>query len=161
MRRKKERSKQGQTNKAKQHSTPKAVTFPRKYELPGGTRTHDTLYSRQSALPAELPRQHSWLGPNLTSHSTCTCTCTWPSYIGSSCKSLADLGVSPSICLAVPFVYIHLYALPLIQVRPFMLTQAYKYCTCTCIQCTCTCTCRYTHQCTCIMCMDTLVSLYM
>ena len=27
MRRKKERSKQGQTNKAKQHSTPKAVTF--------------------------------------------------------------------------------------------------------------------------------------
>ena len=34
MRRKKERSKQGQTNKAKQHSTPKAVTFPRKNELP-------------------------------------------------------------------------------------------------------------------------------
>ena len=33
MRRKKERSKQGQTNKAKQHSTPKAVTFPRKNEL--------------------------------------------------------------------------------------------------------------------------------
>ena len=27
--RKKERSKQGQTNKAKQHSTPKAVTFPK------------------------------------------------------------------------------------------------------------------------------------
>ena len=35
-----ERSKQGQTNnKAKQHSTPKAVTFPKKNELPrvGGT----------------------------------------------------------------------------------------------------------------------------
>ena len=29
---------------------------------------HDTLYSRQSALPTELPRQLSWLGPNLTSH---------------------------------------------------------------------------------------------
>ena len=29
-----------------------------------------TLYSRQSALPTELPRQLSWLGPNLTSHST-------------------------------------------------------------------------------------------
>ena len=29
-RRKEERSKQGQTNKAKQHSTPKAVTFPKK-----------------------------------------------------------------------------------------------------------------------------------
>ena len=34
MRRKEERSKQGQTNnKAKQHSTPKAVTFPQKNEL--------------------------------------------------------------------------------------------------------------------------------
>ena len=35
MRRKEERSKQGQTNnKAKQHSTPKAVTFSKKNELP-------------------------------------------------------------------------------------------------------------------------------
>ena len=34
-RRKDERSKQGQTNnKAKQHSTPKAITFPNKNELP-------------------------------------------------------------------------------------------------------------------------------
>ena len=34
-RRKEERSKQEQTNnKAKQHSTPKAVTFPKKNELP-------------------------------------------------------------------------------------------------------------------------------
>ena len=34
-RREEERSKQGQTNnKGKQHSTPKAVTFPRKNELP-------------------------------------------------------------------------------------------------------------------------------
>ena len=33
MRRKEERSKQG-TIKAKQHSTPKAVTFPKKNELP-------------------------------------------------------------------------------------------------------------------------------
>ena len=33
--RKEERSKQGQTNnKAKQHSTPNAVTFPKKNELP-------------------------------------------------------------------------------------------------------------------------------
>ena len=32
-----ERSKQGQTNnKAKQHSTPKAVTFPKKNEMPQG-----------------------------------------------------------------------------------------------------------------------------
>ena len=35
MRRKEERSKQGHTNyKAKQHSTPKAATFPKKNELP-------------------------------------------------------------------------------------------------------------------------------
>ena len=34
-RRKEERSKQGQTNnKAKQHNTPKTVTFPKKNELP-------------------------------------------------------------------------------------------------------------------------------
>ena len=34
-RRKEERNKQGQTNnKAKQHSTPKAVAFPKKNELP-------------------------------------------------------------------------------------------------------------------------------
>ena len=61
---KKEASKVKQTNKAKQHSTPKAVTFPIKN---GAASTHDTLYSRQSALPAELPRQ---LGPNFTSNST-------------------------------------------------------------------------------------------
>ena len=52
-RRKEERSKQGQTNNKakKQHSIPKAVTFPKKNELfaSGGTRTHDTLHSsRQS-----------------------------------------------------------------------------------------------------------------
>ena len=106
--------------KAKQQSTPKAVTFPRKNELPrvglepttlytldralyqlsyrGSSagwaqishlivhlinrlanhqlsmkeKAHlkTTLHSRQSALPTELPRQLSWLGPNLASHST-------------------------------------------------------------------------------------------
>ena len=65
MRRKKERSKVKQTNKAKQHSTPKAVK-----KLGLEPTTLYTLYSRQSALPTELPRQFSWLGPNLTSHST-------------------------------------------------------------------------------------------
>ena len=45
MRRKEERSKQGQTNnKAKQHSTPKAVTFPKKNELP-----HMYMYARDIA----------------------------------------------------------------------------------------------------------------
>ena len=69
---KEERKKQGQTNKQGK-ATPKAVKkLPRVgfFTALGGTRTHDTLYSRQSALPTELPRQLSWLGPNLTSHST-------------------------------------------------------------------------------------------
>ena len=50
MRRKKERSKQGQINKAKQHSTPKAVTFPRKNELPQVGLEPTTLYTLNRAL---------------------------------------------------------------------------------------------------------------
>ena len=51
MRRKKERSKQGQTNnKAKQHSTPKAVTFPRKNELPQVGLEPTTLYTLDRGL---------------------------------------------------------------------------------------------------------------
>ena len=62
-RRKEERSKRSNKNKAEQHSTPKAVTFPKKNELPqvGSTRTHDTLFSRQSALPLRQftgPKSH-------------------------------------------------------------------------------------------------------
>ena len=46
MRRKEERSKQGQTNnKAKQHSTPKVVTFPKKNELPRVGLEPTTLYT--------------------------------------------------------------------------------------------------------------------
>ena len=60
-RKKKEASKVKQTNKAKQHGTPKTVTFPRKNELP---------QVGLEPLATELPRQLSWLGPNLTSHST-------------------------------------------------------------------------------------------
>ena len=44
---KEERSEQGQTNnKAKQHSTPKAVTFPKKNELPrvGLEPVHVVIY---------------------------------------------------------------------------------------------------------------------
>ena len=51
--RREKQAKQGQTNKqgkATQHR-------------------QSLLGSRQSALPAELPRQLSWPGPNLTSHS--------------------------------------------------------------------------------------------
>ena len=48
-RRKKERSKQDQTNnKAKQHSTPKAVTFPKKNDegKPGASVFHFSLNER-------------------------------------------------------------------------------------------------------------------
>ena len=57
MRRKEERSKQGQTNnKARQHSTPKVVTFPKKNELPQVGLEPTTLYAERSTT--ELPRQH-------------------------------------------------------------------------------------------------------
>ena len=50
-RRKEERSKQGQTsNKAKQHNTPKAVTFPKKNELPQVGLEPTTLYTLDRAL---------------------------------------------------------------------------------------------------------------
>ena len=53
---KEERSKHGQTNnKAKQHSTPKVVTFPKKNELVWVGPT--TLYPLDSDSTAELPRQ--------------------------------------------------------------------------------------------------------
>ena len=46
MRRKEERSKQGQTNnKAKQHNTPKIVTFPKKNELHWVGLEPTTLYT--------------------------------------------------------------------------------------------------------------------
>ena len=48
---KEERSKQGQTNnKAKKHSTPKAVTFPKKNELPQVGLEPTTLYTLDRAL---------------------------------------------------------------------------------------------------------------
>ena len=49
---KEERGKQGHTNnKAKQHNTPKVVTFPNKNELPRVGLEPMTLHSRLSALP--------------------------------------------------------------------------------------------------------------
>ena len=46
MRKKEERSKQGRTNhKAKQHNTPKAVTCPKKNELPRVGLEPTTLYN--------------------------------------------------------------------------------------------------------------------
>ena len=46
-----ERSKQDQTNnKAKEHSTPKAVTYPKKNELPRVGLEPTTLYTLDRAL---------------------------------------------------------------------------------------------------------------
>ena len=51
---KEERSKQGQTNKQGKATHPKQSLFR---AASGGTLTHDTLYSRQSALPATKAAQ--------------------------------------------------------------------------------------------------------
>ena len=50
MRRKEEASKVKQTNKAKQHSTPKVVAFPKKNELPWVGLEPTTLYTLDRAL---------------------------------------------------------------------------------------------------------------
>ena len=56
-------SKVKQTNKAKQHSTPKAVTFPRKNELPQVGLEPTILYTLDRALATEAaqlagPKSH-------------------------------------------------------------------------------------------------------
>ena len=52
---KEERSKHGQTNnKAKQHSTPKAVTFPKKNELPRMGLEPTTLYTLDTCPGAKV-----------------------------------------------------------------------------------------------------------
>ena len=70
---KEERKKQARSNKQTRQSNtahPRQSLFLEKMSCLGWDSTHDILYSRQSALPTELPRQLSWLGPNVTSHST-------------------------------------------------------------------------------------------
>ena len=66
MRDEKEASKVKQTNKAKQHSTPKAVTFPRKKELPQVKQTnkvkqHSTPKAVTFPRKNELNPRHSIL----------------------------------------------------------------------------------------------------
>ena len=64
---KKGRSKQGETNKAKQHSTPKAVTFLKKNELPQVGLEPTTLYTLDRAL-YQLSYQGSSAGWAQISH---------------------------------------------------------------------------------------------
>ena len=72
MRRKKERSKQGQTNKAKQHSTPKAATFP---ELPRVGLDYSTF----SSVPKKNELPQVGLKPTTlyTLDTECSATCTY------------------------------------------------------------------------------------
>ena len=83
MRRKEERREQGQTNnKAKQHSTPKAVTFPKKNELPQVGLEPTTLYTLDRVLyPHDTVHVHVYrrvlTRASAALHfSLCTCTCT-------------------------------------------------------------------------------------
>ena len=85
--RKKEASKVKQTNKAKQHSTPKAVTFPRKNELPQVGLEPTTLYTLDRALyqlsyrgsSAGMYVQVGWESKNCYSSDRIqTHACSWP-----------------------------------------------------------------------------------
>ena len=69
MRRKEERSKQGQTNnKGRQHSTPKAVTFPKKNELPRVGLEPTTLYTLDRALYHRATKAAQLAGPMYMQH---------------------------------------------------------------------------------------------
>ena len=59
MRDEKEGRKKQANDKAKQHSTPKAVTFPKKSELTQMGLEPTTLHSRQSALPCTCAYIHT------------------------------------------------------------------------------------------------------
>ena len=73
-RKKGERSKQGQTNnKAKQHSTPKAVTFPKKNELSRVGLEPTTLYTLDRAL-YHVYTVHVHIHVLYVCIYTCTCT---------------------------------------------------------------------------------------
>ena len=77
---KERRKKQARSNKQTRQSN---TAHPRQSlfrAASGGTRTHDTLFSRQSALPAELGSSAGWAQiSHLIVHlmNMLTCTCTW------------------------------------------------------------------------------------
>ena len=65
------RSKQGQTNnKAKQRSTPKAITFPKKNELPRVVLKPMTLHSRQSTCRIYTHHQECMRANRSKKHTT-------------------------------------------------------------------------------------------
>ena len=76
------KKKEAKNNKAKQHSTPKAVTFPKKKEPRVGFQHTTVTFPKKKeprvgfepttlhTLDRALYQLLSWLSPNLTSHST-------------------------------------------------------------------------------------------
>ena len=64
---KKEAYQQGQTNEEKQHSTPKAVTFPKKMSYLGWDSNQK--HSRQSILPLSYMYVHVDVNVHCNSHS--------------------------------------------------------------------------------------------
>ena len=106
---KEERKKQAkvkQTNKAKQHSTPKAVTFPRKNELPQVGLEPTTLYTLDRALYQLSYRgssagwaQISHLIVHLMNRLTINCTYMYMLYL-----SLLVFTISNSMSSLSPFI---------------------------------------------------------
>ena len=85
-----------QTNKAKQHSTPKAVTLPRKNELPQVGLEPTTLYTLDRAL-----YQLSYRGSSAGWTQISICTCTWNSSPNEICHG------HNSICGIQYYIYTH------------------------------------------------------
>ena len=107
MRDEKERSKQGQiNNKANQHSTPKAVTFPKKNESPRVGVEPTTLYTLDRALYHVLYTVYTCKLFLMTTVYTCTVV----QHVWAT-----DLPTYPEQCL--PLLCVHVYhVLP--QLRP-------------------------------------------
>ena len=107
MRRKEERSKQGQTNnKAKQHNTPKAVTFPKINELPRvGLYMFAAVYSATctcTGIYIYTQEQHVYSMYNNTHRSNMYTTCT-AIHTGATC--IQHVYNSMSYCILCDFVY--------------------------------------------------------
>ena len=150
---KEERKKQARSNKQTRQSNtahPRQSLFLEKMSCPGGTRTHDTLYSRQSALPTELPRQFSWLGPNLTSHST-------PDEQANHQLSMKEKAgvmkppMTPNTKPSIYMFYMHMYIHDMIvHVHVRKCTWIFNWC----VHCTCTVHVHVYDTCLCVSTID-------
>ena len=89
-----------QQGKETQHTQGSQSLLLVKNELPLVGLEHTTLYTLDRALYHWLPRQHRWLGPNLTSHST-------PDEQAYTCmKTMCILQILPYCCTYITHIYI-------------------------------------------------------